>query len=82
MANIHEFISNTRTTMAGDLTSARAKAPYGHRLNATTTPEQVVQIMNLRERRGWSPQRIATKTGLPVTTVAGIINGNGARTVR
>lgn len=81
MGNVYEFIANTRTSQAASLTSGKAKPERGHRHNAKTTPEQVKQILELRERRGWSPARIATKTKIPVTTVTSVINGNGARTV-
>jgi len=81
MSALTGFITNTRTTLMGDAYARRPSTRVYHRLNAKTTPEQVLEIMHLRERRGFSAQRIATKMNLPKSTVQSVLNGNGARTI-
>jgi len=76
-----DFITATRTTMMGDAYTRKARARVHHRLNARTTPDQVREILDLRDRRGWSVARIASKMKLPTSTVQSVINGNGARTI-
>lgn len=81
MSALTNFITNTRTTMMGDAYARKSKARRHHRANAKTTDQQVLDILHLRERRGWSPARIATKLGLAKSCVQSVINGNGTRTV-
>lgn len=69
------------TRLSTTVNARPAKSATHHRARFTTTPEQVKEVMYLRERRGWSAGRIATKTGLPVSTINSIFSGNGARTV-
>ena len=52
-----------------------------HRATAKTTLEQVREILDIRNRRGWSAARIAVKMNLPASTVQSVLNGCGSRTV-
>lgn len=52
-----------------------------HRGQAKTTPEQVLEVMHLRNRYGLSVAKIARRTGLTFSTVRGIVeSGNGTNT--
>ena len=85
MTKMHSILNTWMGT-----TLAAAKSPSArpvrkersHRKNAKMTEEQVMAVLELREKRGWSPQRIATKLNLPVTQCSGVIHrGLGTRTV-
>lgn len=72
--------------VATQLASASGTArPAGHReyprRNAKVTPEQVLAVLDLQERRGGGAARIATKLKMPEHQVRGVLNGNGTRTV-
>ena len=66
-------------TMA--MTCAKQPEKDPRRVNAQVTDQQVIEVLDLRERRGWSALRIARKLGIKESQAQGIINGNGTRTV-
>ena len=85
MTKMHSILNTWMGT-----TLAAAKSPSArpvrkersHRKHAKMTEEQVMAVLELRDKRGWSPQRIATKLNLPVTQCNAVINmGVGTRTV-
>lgn len=85
MTKMHSILNTWMGT-----TLANAKSPSArpvpkvrsHRNNAKLTAEQVLAILDLREKRGWSPGRIATKLKLPESQCSGVIHrGLGTRTV-
>ena len=85
MTKMHSILNTWMGT-----TLAAAKAPNArpapkvrsHRKNAKLTEQQVLDILALREKRGWSPARIATKLKLTESQCGGVINqGLGTRTV-
>lgn len=70
------------------LTSTNAASPkrtkeHGRkRVNAKLTEEQVLQILDLRERRGWSALRIAMKMKIKPSQAEGVyMRGCGMRTI-
>lgn len=85
MTKMHSIINTWMgtTLAAAKSPSARpAQKERGHRNNAKLTAEQVLAILDLREKRGWSPGRIATKLKLPESQCSGVIHrGLGTRTV-
>jgi len=86
MTKMHSIINTSwmgTTLAAAKSPSARpAQKERSHRNNAKLTAEQVLAILDLREKRGWSPGRIATKLKLPESQCSGVIHrGLGTRTV-
>lgn len=60
----------------------RGVGPGRARCHAVLTPVQVMQILDLRECRGWSCRRIAMHLHLSFGQVQGVCyGGNGTRTI-
>lgn len=63
------------------MTCAKQPAKDPKRVNAKLTDEQVLETLELHDKRGWSAGKIARKLGIMESQAQGIINGNGTRTV-
>ena len=77
MAYVRQF--GEMGTMA--MTCAKPAARDPRRVNAKLTDQQVIETIELHDKRGWSAGKIARKLGIRESQAQGVINGNGTRTV-
>lgn len=75
-------VFNSRQAVRTQPQNKPGPSPRSHRVNAKLTEDQVREALDLRNRRGWSPQRIATKLKISRAAAEGVISGGcGARTL-
>ena len=80
--NVKPFIWKTTLAATNAAQPAREQRAGRARVNAKLTNEQVLEVLHLRDRRGWSAARIATKLKITPSQAAGVFDrGCGIRTV-